>query len=126
MSHDGDLLRRFIRQILILEYGEATGASGSDPTDPKGFYPYEIKRGNDIQGYWYRSPGRSVGGDGDPGRPSDAKGYIGMNAADVEGESGEGGGETAAAKGGEKAPEKLFERSHYDLVIGNATFQDVL
>ena len=73
-------LRNFIREFLVLEYGQATGASGSDPTDVKGFYPYEIERGTDIQGSWYRSPGKSPGGDGDPGRPSNAEDYIGMDA----------------------------------------------
>lgn len=71
-------LRRIVREELFREYGEATGASGSDPTDVKGFYPYEIERGTDIHGYWYRSPGRSVGSDGDPFRPADAAEYIGM------------------------------------------------
>lgn len=71
-------LRRIIREELLREYGGPAGASGSDPTDVKGFYPYEIERGVDIHGYWYRSPGRSVGSDGDPFRPADAAEYIGM------------------------------------------------
>ena len=74
------VLRRYIREMLIREYGEATGASGTDPTNPEGFYPYEIERGTDVQGYWYRSPGRPMGSDGDPFRPGDAAEYIGMKA----------------------------------------------
>ena len=78
------------------------GASGSDPTDVKGFYPYEIERGVDIHSYWYKSPGRSMGGDGDPFRPADASEYIGMKRPSLEtGESGEegmmGAGEAAPA-----------------------------
>jgi len=78
MSDNYKLLRKLIKEV-ILEYGQATGASGSDPTDVKGFYPYDLERGVDIQGYWYRSPGRGKGSDGDPGRPSNAEEYIGMN-----------------------------------------------
>jgi len=72
-------LRRIIRQVLS-ESG--LSASGVDPTklDPNsnGFYPYELERGVDIQARWYKSPGATVGGDGDPGRPSDPEEYIGM------------------------------------------------
>lgn len=89
-------LRRLIRRAL-LEYG--TAASGTDPKDAKGFYPYELERGIDIQSYWYRSPGRSPGGDGDPGRPSNAADYIGMSP-ETSGESTEG----EASTGGEKKP----------------------
>lgn len=65
-------LRLLIRETL------GAAASVSDPTDVKGFYPYEIERGTDVHGYWYRSPGRPMGGDGDPFRPADAAEYIGM------------------------------------------------
>jgi hypothetical protein len=70
------------------------GASGSDPRDPKGFYPYEKERGNDIHGFWYKSPGRPVGQDGDPFRPEDAAAYIGQkpppnNTVDTPGEEAE-------------------------------------
>jgi hypothetical protein len=74
-------LRRLIREVLIAEYGQATAASGTDPTDVKGFYPYEIERGADIHGYWYRSPGRGVGSDGDPYRAADAAEYIGQKSS---------------------------------------------
>ena len=73
-------LRRIVREELIREYGEATAASGTDPTDVKGFYPYEIERGADIHGYWYRSPARSVGTDGDPFRVADPAEYIGQKS----------------------------------------------
>lgn len=72
-------LRRIIRQVL-LESGLT--ATAIDPTNvdssSEGFYPYELERGVDIQGRWYRSPGASPGSDGDPGRPSDAEEYIGI------------------------------------------------
>lgn len=87
-------LRRLIRST-ILEYGSA--ASGVDPKDAKGFYPYELERGVDVQSYWYRSPGRGMGGDGDPGRPSDAADYIGMSPEST-GESSEGGAPAAGDK----------------------------
>lgn len=69
-------LRKIIRKVI------AEGPSGpgitSDPTDVKGFYPYEIERGTDIHGYWYKSPGRAMGTDGDPMRPEDPEEYIGF------------------------------------------------
>ena len=67
-------LRKMIRRYL------SEGPSGpgvtADPTDVKGFYPYEIERGADIHGYWYKSPGDK--GSGDPGRPDDAEEYVGF------------------------------------------------
>jgi len=95
------LLRNFIRELL--REGGPTMASGVDPTNSEGQYSYEIERGNDIHSYWYRSPGRGQGGDGDPGRPSSAEEYIGlksktetspeddlgMNVEDVAGETGD-------------------------------------
>jgi hypothetical protein len=73
-------LRLFIREVLS---ERSPGPVVSvDPTNldtsPSGFYPYEIERGTDIQGFWYKSPGRTAGADGDPGRPSDAEEYIGI------------------------------------------------
>jgi hypothetical protein len=69
-------LRKLIRQVL------SEGPSGpgvtADPTEIKGFYPYEVERGVDVQSYWYRSPARQQGTDGDPGRPADAAEYIGF------------------------------------------------
>lgn len=69
-------LRRIIRKLL--QEGPSGPGVTADPTEKSGFYPYEIDRGVDVQGYWYRSPGRSPGSDGDPGRPSDAAEYIGF------------------------------------------------
>ena len=87
--------------------GGPTMASGVDPTNVGSIYP-EIERGNDIHSFWYRSPGRGQGSDGDPGRPSDAEEYVGlkpksqpsgddlgMNAEDV---SGDLGGEESLPK----------------------------
>ncbi len=92
-------IRKVIREALLREFGEPTGASGSDPMDAKGFYPYDIERGADIHGFWYMSPGRAVGEDGDPYRTTDAAAYIGMKKPEPEtpeGEEGEGEGESAA------------------------------
>lgn len=87
-------LRRIIRQVL-LESGLT--ATAIDPTDvdssSEGFYPYELERGVDIQGRWYRSPGASPGSDGDPGRPSDAEEYIGIKPKSPAAPSAGGGGE---------------------------------
>jgi len=70
-------LRNIIRQVLW-EGGPPGASLTSDPTNPEGFYPYEVERGTDIYSFWYKSPGRSMGSDGDPGRPSDAEEYIGF------------------------------------------------
>lgn len=69
-------LRRLIRQVLL--EGPAGPGVAADPTDVRGFYPYEVDRGVNIQSYWYKSPGRTPGSDGDPGRPADALEYLGM------------------------------------------------
>lgn len=75
-------LRSLIREILFQEGGPAM-ASGTDPTNPVGFYSYDLSRGN-TDNFWYRSPGRSIGTDGDPGRPSDASSYIGLKPPPTE------------------------------------------
>ena len=96
-----ELLRSYIKEVLSLkEMGGPVGASGSDPSDVKGFYPYEIERGVDIHSFWYKSPGRSMGGDGDPFRPADALEYIGMKRPSLE----VGGGEEGIEGSGEEAP----------------------
>lgn len=69
-------LRKIIRRVL--EEGPVGPGVTANPTEPGGFYPYEIERGTDILGSWYRSPGKAPGGDGDPGRPADAAEYIGF------------------------------------------------
>jgi hypothetical protein len=71
-------LRAYIRSVLM-EMGGPAAASGTDPKDAKGFYPYDIERGADIHSFWYRSPGRGMGSDGDF-RPDDPMSYIGMSA----------------------------------------------
>jgi hypothetical protein len=71
-------LRKLIRQVLSESGLTATAVDPTNlDTSPKGFYPYEIERGVDLQSRWYKSPGASAGSDGDPGRPSDAAEYIG-------------------------------------------------
>lgn len=89
-------LRQFIRSVLS---ERSPGPVVSvDPTNvdtsSKGFYPYEVERGVDLQSFWYKSPGRTPGSDGDPGRPSDPDEYIGTKPKS-------GGGEAA---GGESPP----------------------
>ena len=90
-------LRRLIRET----WGAA--ASGADPKDAEGFYPYEIERGADIHSFWYRSPARSMGSDGDPGRPADAAEYIGMKPPAPEA-TGEEGSEAETPEGSEAPP----------------------
>lgn len=70
-----DEIKQFVR--IFLE-GPAGPGVAADPTNVKGFYPYDLERGTDIHQFWYRSPGRGLGADGDPGRPSDAAEYIGF------------------------------------------------
>jgi hypothetical protein len=67
-------LRRIIRQVLL--EGAVGPAIAADPTEVKGFYPYDIERGTDIHGYWYKSPGDK--GSSNPMRPDDPEEYIGF------------------------------------------------
>lgn len=48
-----------------------TGASG-------GARDYDLERGVDIYGYWYKSPGELGGAGVDPMRPEDPEEYIGF------------------------------------------------
>src|SRR3990167_55031 len=99
-------VRHMIREAVIREFGEPTAASGTDPTSPKGFYDYEIERGADIHSFWYKSPGRPMGEDGDPYRAKDAAAYIGMKAPEPEPEeSPEGTGDTESSPPGETETE---------------------
>lgn len=65
---------------MIIRCALAEGPSGpgiaADPTDVKGFYPYELERGTDIHSYWYKSPGDK--GSNDPMRPDNPEEYIGF------------------------------------------------
>lgn len=67
-------LRKIIRQVL--SENPAGPGVAANPADVKGFYSYDIERGADIHGYWYKSPGDK--GSNDPGRPEDAEEYIGF------------------------------------------------
>jgi hypothetical protein len=67
-------LRRLIHKVL--SEGPSGPSITADPTDVKGFYPYELERGTDIFGYWYKSPGDK--GSNDPMRPEDPEEYIGF------------------------------------------------
>ena len=84
-------LRRLIRAAL-LEGPSGPGVT-ADPTEVRGFYPYEAERGADIAGYWYLSPGDKGT---NPMRPDDPAEYIGLKppaggAAEGEDTGGEGG-----------------------------------
>lgn len=68
-------LRRIIRSVLMTEGPSGPGVT-ADPTDVRGFYPYDLPRGTDIHGYWYKSPGDK--GSSDPMRPEDPEEYIGF------------------------------------------------
>lgn len=85
-------LRRVIRHAL--REGPAGPAVTADPTEVKGFYPYEIERGADIHGYWYKSPGDK--GSNNPMRPEDPEEYIGFKTK----------GATPADAAAEAAPEE--------------------
>lgn len=87
-------LRRIVRSVL-LENPCGPGVT-ADPTDVKGFYPYEVERGTDIQGYWYKSPGDK--GSNDPMRPENPADYIGFN---TKGTRPDEAAEQAAPKKGE-------------------------
>jgi hypothetical protein len=84
------ILRRFVR--LMMSEGPAGAGVTADPTTGTSgaARDYEIERGTDIYGFWYRSPGDK--GSGDPGRPDDAEEYIGMTPPP------EGGEETTTPK----------------------------
>jgi len=84
-------LRKLIRRV-IAESPSGPGVT-SDPTDVRGFYPYEVDRGTDVFGYWYKSPGDK--GSNDPGRPDDPEEYIGFKTK----------GATPADAAAEAAPE---------------------
>jgi len=64
-----------------------TGTSG-------GARDYDLERGVDIYGYWYKSPGELGGPGVDPMRPEAAEEYLGMA----------GTGETPEEIAGEVAP----------------------
>lgn len=67
------LLRRFVREALA--EGPAGPGVTADPTAGGGAYDYEVERGADVHGYWYRSPGDKGT---NPTRPDDPEGYIGL------------------------------------------------
>lgn len=73
------LLREFVRAAL--QEGPAGPGVTADPTTGGGPYDYEIERGTDVHGYWYRSPGDK--GSGDPGRPEDPEEYVGTKPKTV-------------------------------------------
>lgn len=81
LSFDEKLLRSFIKEIFLKE--GPVGASLTSPQDPKGFYGYDLSMGDTQSKFWYRSPARGMGSDGDPGRPSDAAEYIGLKIPPV-------------------------------------------
>ena len=79
------ILNREIRQYLLQEY--PAGAGMVDPRDAKGFYTdFDMEKdhhtGDDIQGTWYKSPGREPGADGDPFRGPDPYAQLGFHPPD--------------------------------------------
>jgi hypothetical protein len=99
-------LRRVIRRALI--EGPAGPAVAADPTDVKGFYPSDVERGTDIHSFWYKSPGRPMGQDGDPFRPEDAAEYIGQKLpSEDEDNTPETGEELAAEEPSAEETEEL-------------------
>lgn len=75
------LLRRYVRAAL--EEAAAGAGVTADPTTGTagGARDYELERGVDIHGYWYKSPGDK--GSGDPGRPEDPEEYVGFKTKGV-------------------------------------------
>ena len=73
-------LRKLIRNLL--SEGPAGPAITADPTEPKGFYSYDLERGVDIYSYWYKSPGDK--GFNDPKRPEDPEEYLGFKSKESE------------------------------------------
>jgi len=69
-------LREYVRMVMLCEGPSGPGVTADPTNSVGGFYPYEIERGADIHGYWYKSPGDK--GSSDPMRPSDAAEYIGF------------------------------------------------
>lgn len=86
-NNQNNSLRTYIRLILEAKRGQRsikqTDSAGpgvtNDPTQAGEPYDnYNIERGVDIHGYWYKSPGdKATGGNY---RPDDAAAYIGMKA----------------------------------------------
>lgn len=76
------LLRRYVREALL--EGPAGAGVTADPTTGTAgaARDYELERGVDIHGYWYKSPGDKATG-GDPGRPEDPEEYIGFKTKGV-------------------------------------------
>lgn len=67
------MIKSFIREILLTEYGISAGAT--DPIDAKGFYDYELETPDQFS-FWSGSPGDDLSSD--PIFPNDPLGYIGM------------------------------------------------
>lgn len=74
------------RNTFLLEY--PAGAGMVDPINAKGFYSdFDMEKdhhtGADIQGMWYRSPGREPATDGDPFRVEDPHARLGFHPPPV-------------------------------------------
>jgi len=73
-------LERDIKRFMLQEY--PAGAGMVDPIDPMGFYskpdPDRDLR-TDIHGYWYKSPARAPGSEGDPYRSDDPWAQLGFH-----------------------------------------------
>lgn len=102
-------LRRIIRKVIA--EGPSGPAITADPTDVKGFYAYDVERGTDIHSFWYKSPGRAMGTDGDPMRPEDAEEYIGFK---TKGAKPEDAAAEAEPKGSTEKPAATSDLSPVD------------
>ena len=61
---------------MVIEGAAGPGVTSDPSQRGGGARDYEVERGTDVHGYWYKSPGDK--GSGDPGRPEDPAEYIGM------------------------------------------------
>lgn len=76
-------IRRYMQQ---LHEEPAVASVSTDPTDTRGLYTaFDMAKdhgtGDEIQGTWYRSPGREAGLDGDPFRGTDPQQQLGFHVA---------------------------------------------
>ena len=81
---DEDLVKEIRKYFLQEADGEPETPTPGETPEINGFYtPFDMVRdhtGTDnIQGTWYRSPGRPAGGDGDPFRDADPYAQLGFH-----------------------------------------------
>ena len=82
LGEDHAWLKREIKRYMLQE--DPAGTSLADPNGAKGFYSdFDMEKdhhtGADIQGLWYKSPGREPGTEGDPFRVEDPASRLKMH-----------------------------------------------